>query len=131
MSFGEEIRAFNEKVAGRLDDVFVGTVVAVKDSLTEGSTVTGAPGQPVDTENLKGSYQETFPEQYVGQVATNEEYARAIEEGQQDPYTLPSGKEVTPRPMRLLSAVGGFHSVKLTRANFDLLVGAVVREVVQ
>ena len=116
MSFANDLAAFRAKVEARQRAVFVNTVVAVKDSITVGSPVTGAPGQPVDTGNLLGSWQLTFPGEWVGEVATNVEYAPAIEEG-----VGPHG------PMTLRSAVGGFHSVALTRSNFDRLVGDVVR----
>lgn len=130
MSFGDDLRLFGEKVEKRLNAVFVGSVDAVHGSVVEGSSVTGAPGQPVDTEYLKGSWQETFPEPLVGQTATNAEYAESIEHGQQAPYTTAAGTQVTPGPMTLRSSVGGFHSVKLTRAGWQDIVRDVARQVV-
>lgn len=111
MSFESDLRMFTQKVATRSSELFAGTVTAVRDSVVEGSPITGAPGQPVDTGNLKASWQTTFPEMWIGQVATNTEYAPPIEEG-----VGPWG------PMTLRSQVGGFHSVKLTIAGFDRLV---------
>lgn len=102
--------------------MFVGSVTAIHGSVTDGSALTGAPGQPVDTGNLKASWQQMFPEDWVGEVATVTEYAPAIEEGQQMPYTNRYGTYVEPQPMTLRSSVGGFHSVKLTRSNWDRIV---------
>lgn len=116
MAFANDLAAFTAKVEARQRAVFVNTAVAVKDSITVGSAVTGAPGQPVDTGNLLNSWQLMFPTADVAEITTNTEYAPAIEEGM--------GKD---GPMTLRSAVGGFHSVALTRAGFDLLVNDVVR----
>lgn len=131
MSFADDLRAFRSKVHQRERDIFVGSVGAVHGSVTTGSAVTSAPGQPVDTSNLLNSWQETYPEQWVGQTATNVEYAVSIEEGQQAPYTTAAGTSVTPKPIVFKSAVGGAHSVKMTRAGWNPLVRSVVREVVR
>lgn len=130
MSLSEDLRLFRDKVAKRSQAVFLGSVDAVHGSVVEGSEISGAPGQPVDTGNLVNSWQQTFPEELVGQTATGVEYAPAVEAGQQAPYTTPSGAEVTPRPMQFRSSVGGAHSVKLTRAAWARIVEAVVRKVV-
>ncbi len=149
MSFGDDLRLFGEKAERNIHAVFLGSVDAVHGSVVEGSAVTGAPGQPVDTGNLKGSWQETFPEPMVGQVATNVVYAEAVEHGQQEPYTTSAhgtsrtledgtvvsytvlgGTQVTPGPMTFRSGVGGAHSVKLTRAGWQDIVRDVARQVV-
>ena len=131
MSFADDLAKFTLKVEARSQAVFLGCVGAVHGSVVEGSAVTGAPGQPVDTGNLIGSWQETYPEELVGQTATDVEYAPSIEEGQQAPYPHHiSGKTVTPRPIQFKSAVGGAHSVKLTRAGWKPIVASVLREVV-
>ena len=131
MSFGDDLRLFASKVEARSRNVFVGSVVELHGSVTVGSAITGAPGQPVDTGNLLASWQQTFPEDWVGQTATNAEYAVSIEEGQQAPYTTAAGTDVVPRPIVFKSAVGGAHSVKLSRAGWQPLVNAVVAEVVR
>lgn len=82
MTFSNDLKVFADKVVDRQRRIFVGTVSDVHSSVTDGSAVTGAPGQPVDTGFLKGSWQPSFPEQWVGEVATNAAYAEAIEEGQ-------------------------------------------------
>lgn len=128
--FQRDLDAFKAKVARRAQDVFTGTATGLRDSIVEGSAVTGAPGQPVDLGTLRGSWQPTFPEAYLYRITTGLEYAKAIEEGQQPPYTRADGTVVSPAAMTLRSEVGGFHSVKLTRAGFRPLVRAVVTEVV-
>jgi len=119
MSFRDDVLRFAEKVERRQKDIFVGCVNGVRTSVTEGSATTGAPGQPVDTGNLIGSWQETFPSEWVGEVTTGVDYAEPIEEG-----IGPHG------PITLRSGVGGFHSVKLTRAAWQDLVNEVARGVV-
>ena len=126
-AFGESLRLFADKVDSRARAVFVGCVSAVHESITDGSPLTGAPGQPVDTGNLRASWIPSFPAEWVGEVATNAVYAPSIEDGQQPPYTTASGKLVTPRPIQFRSKVGGAHSVKLTRNNWDRIVTEQVR----
>lgn len=111
MSFGDDLRLFAEKVDGRHRLVFVGSVVHVHTSVVDGSPVTAAPGQPVDTGNLRASWQQTYPSELVAEVFTNVDYALPIEEG-----VGPHG------PMTLRSHVGGFHSVALTRAAWQQVV---------
>ena len=120
MSFADDTRVFAEKMDVRLRGVFVGSVLGVNDSVVHGSPTTGAPGQPVDTGALRASWQVTFPTDLVGEIATNVEYAPAVEDG-----VGPHG------PMTLKSQVGGFHSVKLTRAAFDRVVEDATRTVVR
>lgn len=115
MSFTSDLTAFAEKVEGRQRQLFVGSVDAVHHSITEGSPISGAPGQPVDTGFLKSSWIEEFPEDWVGEISTNVVYAPPIEEG-----IGPHG------PLTLRSAVGGFHSVKLTRAAWDRITQSEV-----
>lgn len=118
MGFGADLKLFAEKVELRQRDVFLGAVLEVHDSIVHGSAITGSPGQPVDTGNLRASWQFSFPEQWVGEISTNVEYAPAIEEGI-------SGDG----PMTLRSEVGGFHSVAATRSNWDRIVEDIVRRV--
>lgn len=136
MAFADDIHRFSLKLERQSGDVFVGVAQAVHESVVEGSPVTGAPGQPVDTGALKASWQLTFPEQMLARVTTNLDYAEPIENGIQRPYVRSQAStfgferiHVTPRPMVLRSQVGGFHSVKLTRANFQRLVDHTARQV--
>lgn len=115
MSFKSSIDTFKKKVDANAKRTFVNIVAMAKESIVEGSPLTGAPGQPVATGNLKGSWHESFPKPYVAQISTNVSYARAIEDG-----IGPHGE------MTVRSEVGGFHSVKLTIAGLPRLVEAAV-----
>jgi hypothetical protein len=114
MSFAGDLQAFTQKVGRRSKAAFAGSAVAVQESVVDGSPITGAPGQPVDTGNLKASWQIEFTGEWTASVTTGVEYAQAIEAG-----IGPHG------PMTLRSEVGGFHSVKLTRAGWPRLVESV------
>lgn len=109
MSFERDLAAFAAKTEAKRRAVFVNTVSAVKDSIVNGSSVTGAPGQPVQTANLKDSWDHEFAAGgEAATIFTNVEYAPVIEDNV--------------RGATLRSQVGGFHSVKLTVAGFDRLV---------
>ena len=118
MAFLDDLRAFAVKVERVTDDTFVRTVEMTRDSIVEGSALTGAPGQPVKTGNLKGSWQTEFESKDIAVISTNVEYAEAIEDG--------VGRF---GPLTLRSAVGGWHSVKQTIANHDRIVEAAVAEI--
>ena len=87
-------------------------------SIVWGSPVTAAPGQPVDTGDLKRSWQLTFPDTMHARSSSGLEYAPSIEEG-----VGPHGK------LMLRSSVGGFHSRALTRTGFQRLVDTSIAEV--
>ncbi len=110
MSFAGDLLRFRLKVERRANAVFVNVAASTKASITDGSPITGAPGQPVDTSFLKNSWQLTFPAPNVAEILTGCAYARTIEDNL--------------RGATLRSKVGGFHSVKLTRAGFPRLVEA-------
>jgi len=116
MSFGDDLRLFADKVEARVQDVFIGCTGEVQRSVVEGSEVTAAPGQPVDTGTLKGSWIGEFESADAWHTTTNVEYAPYIEEGV---------------GMTLRSEVGGFHSVALTRGGWQKIVDTVRDEVVR
>ena len=114
----QQISAWEAKTQKRLVTVHARAAFAVRDSVVFGSSETGAPGQPIDTGNLLGSWQLTHPEPMLARLTTNVSYAPAIEEG------VGRGGNMT-----LRSEVGGFHSVKLTRIHWQKIVDKIVREV--
>lgn len=116
-NFEESIRAFALELEGKADAAFLGIVAAVHESITVGSPVTGAPGQPVDTGALRNSWQIENIAPGQARISTNLPYAEPIEDG--------VGAH---GPLTLRSAVGGFHSVKMTVAGFPALVDKVVRD---
>ncbi len=117
MSFASDLKRFSVKVEARNRRVFVGTVSEVTRSVVEGSVLTAAPGQPVDTGNLKASWHTSFDSPTQSTLSTNVVYAPAIEDGV-GPYG----------PLTLRSSVGGWHSVKLTVAGFQRIVDKVTRD---
>jgi hypothetical protein len=86
----------------------------VQRSVVYGSERTGAPGQPVDTGLLRASWIAEFLSPSRWQLTTNTEYAPVIESNL--------------RGATLKSKVGGFHSVKLTRAGWSRIVAFAAAE---
>lgn len=112
MSWEADVEQFIQNAGARTKKAFAGVAGAMHESIVDGSHITGAPGQPVDTGNLRTSFQLRFPAPMVAESLTNVGYAEDIEELD------------TP----LKSKVGGHHSVKLTRVNFLRLVRHVVEK---
>ena len=118
MSFRSDLRKFQQTLEVRTSDAFAGIVMETHRSIVEGSELTGAPGQPVDTGALRASWIVGFDSPDHATISTNLNYAPYIEEGlnSRGPFTL-------------RSAIGGWHSVKLTRAGFQRIVDYVVERV--
>ncbi len=114
MSFESDMNAFTAKVEKRHREIFLGSVLEVERSVKEGSEITGAPGQPVDTGFLKGSWIPEFISRWLWSTSTNAEYGPHVEE---------NVRGVTFR-------VGGPHSVKLTISGWPRIVDAVRARVV-
>ena len=125
-----ELGQFAQEVARRSRDIVTVSHIEARRSLVEGSELTGAPGQPVDTGNLASSFIDERPGPLEARTTTNVEYAEAVEDGVQAPYVNANGTVVTPRPMVFKSAVGGAHSLALTRAGWQNIVDAVAQSVV-
>lgn len=81
MSFADDIKRFNVKVEQLVDQAFVNVASAAHESIVNGSPVTGAPGQPVDTGNLRASWHLEFPSKESAVISTNVEYAPYVEAG--------------------------------------------------
>lgn len=114
--FADDFDAALEDIDIRIHAVFDAAVELMKQSIQFGSSITGSPGQPVDTGNLRNAWIRENPSENVSIVSTNVEYAQSIEDG-----IGPHG------PLTLRSAVGGFHSVALTVAGFDLIMSAAMQ----
>lgn len=119
-SFADDINRFKTRLVFKTKAAYVGTASAMHASIKGNSAgtpdpVTGAPGQPVDTGNLKSSWILAIgPNEAV--ISTNAAYAEAIETG-----VGPHG------PLTLRSTLGGFHSVQQTIAGASALQADVVR----
>lgn len=117
MSFGLDVKRFSAKVEQRIRDVAERSTEIAFASIVEGSPLTGAPGQPVDTGNLKASWQ-IVRGPLRNDITTNVVYAPIIEEGTR-----------AGRALVLRSAVGGFHSLALTRISWGKIVEEARRQV--
>jgi len=132
--FRDDLGRFARKMNQRAKDAHNRICDLAYESITEGSAITGAPGQPVDTGFLKGSWQNLFLGPLSRLIATNVAYAPVIEENSRAAY-VPSGVQ-RPKPppggstTRHKSTVGGNHSVALTRAGWQRLVEEGTRQVV-
>lgn len=113
MSFEGQLNDFARLVDRRIHDTFVGCATEVHRSVVEGSALTGAPGQPVDTGNLKGSWVPEFLSPTYWQTTTGVEYARHVEENV--------------RGVKFKNH--GPHSVALTRTGWPRIVAHVVAQV--
>jgi hypothetical protein len=113
MSFANDLERFAVNARRNVRAVFVRSTEEVQRSVVLGSEITGAPGQPVDTGNLKTSFVGEFESPTSWAITTNTEYAPFIENG-----------ETSRGPITIRSEVGGTHSVGLTRAGWGRIVEA-------
>lgn len=93
----------------REEDCFANIAEHVMTSVLVGSPVTGAPGQPIDTGELIGSWTMTMsvPSRYA-KYESSAAHAEII--------------ETNARGAKLRSKVGGFHSVAITMANLNKII---------
>ncbi|HEY4303007.1 MAG TPA: hypothetical protein VGM82_00965 [Gemmatimonadaceae bacterium] len=106
MGFREDWARASQRALARQRALFVNTASRVYESIVNGSAVTGAPGQPVDTGFLRTSWILEFVDKDTARISTKCVYASVIEDN-------------------LRGAVfknRGPHSVKLTKAGFAQLV---------
>lgn len=116
MSFDADLRRFEVKLERVTQAVFADVVAETARSVVDGSEITGAPGQPVDTGNLRASWQTRFVSPTLAEITTNVEYAPFVEDGVGN-----SG------PMRFKNH--GPHSVELTKAGFQRIADHVAKAV--
>jgi hypothetical protein len=113
--FSDDLTKFSVKTGRLTQDVFVGCTEEVHRSIVEGSEITGAPGQPVDTGALRASWTPEFIDKDTWQDTTHLIYAPIIEDNE--------------RGATLRSAVGGFYSVRMTRVAWPRIVDYVTQKV--
>jgi hypothetical protein len=118
MSYKEDIDRFTFNVSKRVAAVSANAAFKVHESITVGSALTGAPGQPVDTNTLLSSWAVVPQDLFTWLISTNVRYARNIEYGISRWGT----------PITIRSAVGGIGSVRLTRTAWPRIVDDAVRE---
>ena len=119
MSWESSIARWQRKYKKRTKLIFVRSAQIAFESIKEGSSITGAPGQPIDDAILIRSWTLKMEGPFEALVSTPVLYAPGIENA------------MGPRgPIQLRSSVGGFHSVKLTKAAWTKIVATAVREIV-
>jgi hypothetical protein len=118
--FSRDLKRFSLLVGHRQRLIHAIVASKLHESVVDGSAITGSPGQPVDTGNLKTSFVGSFPEDLVWELTTNVVYAPGIEEG-----VGPHGR------IQIRSEVGGIGSVKKTVAGFDRIVRKSMSEIRQ
>jgi hypothetical protein len=115
--FSREIAQFIQVVNVRQRLIHSAVAGKLYESVVLGSNLTGSPGQPVDTGNLKTSFIGTFPEPLLWELTTNTVYAPSIEEG-----VGPRGR------IKIRSSVGGTGSVKKTISGYRRIVKDVMEK---
>jgi hypothetical protein len=60
MSYAEDVRRWIDRTKVRTRDTFTDAALQVHESIVAGASLTGAPGQPVDTGNLRASWVVSF-----------------------------------------------------------------------
>lgn len=132
MTFAKELTRFVATVKARQKAVYVGTASAIHASIKDGSTVTGAPGQPVDSGFLKNSWTLAIGPTEAN-IQTNVAYAPVIEYNDRSQYNdqgrMPPESVTGTSRRSIKSTVGGNHSVRLTIAGASALQRQVLREV--
>ena len=116
MTFTSDLNRFVDKVEGRTKRIVQIGREEVQRSIVEGSSITGAPGQPVQFGTLKGSWVPRFLGPGLWQTSSPLVYAPVIEDG---------------FGISIRSPVGGSHSVKLTRGGWQRIIDFAQREVVR
>lgn len=116
MSWESDIDRFTVKLTEAIPARIMPAVASeLYASIVDGSPLTGSPGQPVDTGNLRTSWQVEFPAADTARITTNVEYAPYVEDG-----------------INRWGAVQyhnhGPHSVKLTLAGAQQVVNKVARD---
>lgn len=112
MTFSDDLRRHRANRDRRYREIFVACTEEVKRSVVEGSTITGAPGQPVQEGTLKGSWIGSFVNPDLWRFVTKIVYAPVVE-------VLPEAS--------IKSAVGGPRSVAKTRTGWPKIVDHVGR----
>ena len=124
-SFLDDLTRFTAKTERTLQDGFVASCADAKDSIVNGSAVTGAPGQVVADEHggqLKGSWQLRFESPTVAVIETACPWAPQNEDG----IARPGGGPYVQR-----SATGGRWSVRKTIIGWPRIVEAAFARIVK
>lgn len=118
VAWTSRLPVFLPKLSQSVEAVRKGVAELALDAIVNGSALTGAPGQPEDLRQGQFVIVETGPDTTT--VGTNDHSALAVEDGI---------SHLNGHPIHLHSAIGGFHSTKLTHQNAGALIEQVVSRV--
>lgn len=121
MSAEDEMRREFVRLEAMSMEFFVAVAIEAHHGIQFGSEITGAPGQPVDLDHLRPSWQLSFPTPTLAAIDTNVAYAEAVEDG-----VGPHGPVV----YGAKNGIGGSHSVALTEAGMPRIVAVVTERVI-
>ena len=120
-TFRDALAKFGVLAQERVHDAFIASTEEVQRSVIEGSEVTGAPGQPVDTGALARSWQPEFVNPALWRITATGVDPQTGEKVGYAEHVEDNVRGVTFRNH-------GPHSVRLTRAGWDRIVEKVARE---
>lgn len=123
MAFASDVDRWKQLVRNRARAVRMTAVFLTHESITVGSAITGAPGQPVQYGALRQSFQIEVLSPTMDRIASAKKYARSIE----DLLSYAHGGT----PLTIRSKVGGGHSIKMTVAAWTRIVEEANRRVAQ
>lgn len=115
MSFAVDMARVDRNVRSKVYDLIDAVAAHAEVSIKYGSPVTGSPGQPVEFENLRKSYNAVRLGRASVNIISDLPYAEIIENNR--------------RGAQLRSSVGGFHSIKITRIGWGRLVAYEARKI--
>lgn len=105
------------EIEGVTKEIVASAIDLTADSIVNGSSYTGSPGQPADLRN--GQWTTQRLSDWYAVISTASKSARSVEDGMSYKY----GKPLT----KLHSDIGGFHSALATAAGFPKLVSVAVK----
>lgn len=106
------------EIEGLTKDIVTTAVELTADSIVNGSSVTGSPGQPADLRD--GAWKTQHLSDYYAVISTTAKSARSVEDG----MSYKHGRPLT----KLHSDIGGFHSALATAAAFPRLLSEAVKK---
>lgn len=109
------LRTIRVQALAHTEAEFAEIVIEAHTSIVFGSTITGAPGQAVDTGALRASWILEMLSKLRAMISTNVNYALAVEDGVGPHGPVRYGK----------SGIGGSFSVALTELGMPLIAETV------
>lgn len=117
MSIKDDLNRHRVNTKKAANGAFVTATETVHLSIVDGHPITGALGQPIQSGDLRNSFDPSFLSRYLWRDVTNLIYAQYIEEGIRRQHWKNPGEPLIKRSIK-----GGFHSVKMTRSAWQRIV---------